>query len=154
MGPARARTRRRQLAAIIAVAATVSPVFNVLTSRATVAEAVQGVMGAIAGVAPGAQATILQSVAMGAMGGAAGGLINGTTSAVLDENTWRGEGNGGLNFLSTVGSSMLTGTVSPLVQQRLAERGVTITEGHDRRVEIIVLTTTRCGPIAVMAGER
>jgi hypothetical protein len=35
------------------------------------AEAVQGVMGAIAGVAPGAQATILQSVAMGAMGGAA-----------------------------------------------------------------------------------
>jgi adenylate cyclase len=46
MGPARARTRRRQLAAIIAVAATVSPVFNVLTSRATVAEAVQGVVDA------------------------------------------------------------------------------------------------------------
>ena len=47
MGPGHARTRRRQLAAIVGVAAAVSPVFNVLTSRATVREAIQGVVDAV-----------------------------------------------------------------------------------------------------------
>ena len=47
MGPGRARTRRRQLSAIIGVAATVTPVFNVLTRQANVREAIQGVVDAV-----------------------------------------------------------------------------------------------------------
>ena len=38
--------------------------------------------------------------------GAAGGLVTGTAAGLLDERTWRGPGNGALNFLSTVGTSM------------------------------------------------
>jgi adenylate cyclase len=44
MGPARARKRRRQLAAIILVACAIAPVFNVLTSEASAREALQGVV--------------------------------------------------------------------------------------------------------------
>ncbi|HZP34993.1 MAG TPA: hypothetical protein VFE48_00725 [Methylomirabilota bacterium] len=47
MGPVAPRTHRRQLAAIVGVAAAVSPVFNVLTSEATVREAIQGVVDAV-----------------------------------------------------------------------------------------------------------
>jgi len=46
MGTARARIRRRQLLAIILVAGGITPVFNVLTSRASLAEVVQGLVDA------------------------------------------------------------------------------------------------------------
>jgi adenylate cyclase len=46
-GSARTRIHRRQLAAIVLVAAVVVPVFNVVTSRPTVAEAVQGLLDAV-----------------------------------------------------------------------------------------------------------
>ena len=46
-GSARARIQRRQLAAIVLVACVVTPVFNVLTSRATLQSAIQGVLDAI-----------------------------------------------------------------------------------------------------------
>src|SRR5688572_7144103 len=46
-GSARTRIHRRQLAAIMLVAAVVVPVFNVVTSRPTVAEAVQGLLDAV-----------------------------------------------------------------------------------------------------------
>lgn len=47
MGTARARIRRRQLVAIVFVACAITPVFNVLTSRASLAEAVQGLVDAV-----------------------------------------------------------------------------------------------------------
>jgi adenylate cyclase len=46
MGTASTRIRLRRLLAITAASATLAPVFNVLTSRATVAEAVQGLVDA------------------------------------------------------------------------------------------------------------
>jgi adenylate cyclase len=46
MATARARIRRRQLAAIVLVMCTVAPVFNVLTDRASLAAAIQGVVDA------------------------------------------------------------------------------------------------------------
>src|SRR5262245_59489354 len=47
MGTARGRIRRRQLMAIVLVACAIAPVFNVLTSRASLAEAVQGLLDAV-----------------------------------------------------------------------------------------------------------
>ena len=47
MGPARARKRRRQLAAIVLVACTIAPVFNVLTSEASAQEAWQGTVDGV-----------------------------------------------------------------------------------------------------------
>src|SRR5215471_11704437 len=47
MGPARARRRRRQLAAIVFVACTIAPVFNVLTSEASAQEAWQGMVDGV-----------------------------------------------------------------------------------------------------------
>jgi adenylate cyclase len=46
-GSARARIQRRQLVAVMLVAAVVVPVFNVVTNRPTVAEAVQGLLDAV-----------------------------------------------------------------------------------------------------------
>jgi adenylate cyclase len=46
-GSARARIQRRQLAAVVLAACVVTPIFNVLTSEATLAEAIQGVVDAI-----------------------------------------------------------------------------------------------------------
>ena len=46
MGPARARIRRRQLLAIILVSGTIAPVFNTLTSEASLREVVQGLIDA------------------------------------------------------------------------------------------------------------
>ena len=46
-GSARARIQRRQLAAIMLVACVVTPVFNVLTNRATLGWAIQGVVDGI-----------------------------------------------------------------------------------------------------------
>ena len=46
-GSARARIQRRQLAAIMLVACVVTPVFNVLTNRATLGSAIQGVVDGI-----------------------------------------------------------------------------------------------------------
>jgi adenylate cyclase len=46
MASARARIRRRQLAAIVLVMCTIAPVFNVLTDRASLAAAIQGVVDA------------------------------------------------------------------------------------------------------------
>ena len=47
MGTAHARIRRRQLATIVLVACAITPVFNVLTSEASVHEAVQGLVDAV-----------------------------------------------------------------------------------------------------------
>ena len=47
MATARARVRWRQLLAIILAACAIAPVFNVLTSRASLGEAVQGVVDAV-----------------------------------------------------------------------------------------------------------
>lgn len=47
MGTARGRIRRRQLVAIILVACVITPIFNVLTSGASLREAVQGVVDAV-----------------------------------------------------------------------------------------------------------
>ena len=47
MGTARARIRRRQLATIVLVACVITPVFNVLTSAASVHQAVQGLVDAV-----------------------------------------------------------------------------------------------------------
>jgi adenylate cyclase len=47
MGTARARIHRRQLAGVMLAAAAITPFFNLLTSRASVAEAVQGVVDAV-----------------------------------------------------------------------------------------------------------
>jgi adenylate cyclase len=47
MATARARIHRRQLVAIVFVACAITPVFNVLTSRASLAEAVQGLVDAV-----------------------------------------------------------------------------------------------------------
>ncbi len=47
MGTARARIRRRQLAAVVLVACAITPVFNVLTSEASVRSAVQGLVDAV-----------------------------------------------------------------------------------------------------------
>jgi adenylate cyclase len=47
MGTARARIHRRQLAGVMLAAATITPFFNLLTSRASVAEAVQGFVDAV-----------------------------------------------------------------------------------------------------------
>jgi len=47
VGTARARIRRRQLAAIILVACAVTPVFNVLTSEASLGSAIQGLIDAV-----------------------------------------------------------------------------------------------------------
>jgi adenylate cyclase len=47
MGTARARVRRRQLLAITLVACAITPVFNVLTSEASLAEVVQGLVDAL-----------------------------------------------------------------------------------------------------------
>jgi len=46
-GSARSRIRRRQLAVVVLFACVVAPIFNVLTSQATLAEAIQGVVDAI-----------------------------------------------------------------------------------------------------------
>src|SRR5713101_6883987 len=46
-GSARARIQRRQLAAIMLVTCIVTPVFNVLTDRATVGAAIQGLVDGI-----------------------------------------------------------------------------------------------------------
>ena len=46
-GSARARIQRRQLVAVMLVAAVVVPVFNVVTNRPTVAAAVQGLLDAV-----------------------------------------------------------------------------------------------------------
>jgi adenylate cyclase len=46
-GSARARIQRRQLVAVMLVAAVVVPVFNVVTTRPTVAQAVQGLLDAV-----------------------------------------------------------------------------------------------------------
>jgi adenylate cyclase len=46
MGPSRARARRRQLGTVVLVTATITPVFNVLTSEASVAEVMQGLVDA------------------------------------------------------------------------------------------------------------
>jgi adenylate cyclase len=47
VGTARARTRRRQLAAIMLVAVVLTPVFNVLTSEASLRSAIQGLVDAV-----------------------------------------------------------------------------------------------------------
>jgi adenylate cyclase len=47
MATARARIRRRQLATIVLAACAITPVFNILTSRASLGEAVQGVVDAV-----------------------------------------------------------------------------------------------------------
>jgi hypothetical protein len=47
VGTARARIRRRQLAAIILVACAITPVFNVLTSEASLGSAIQGLIDAV-----------------------------------------------------------------------------------------------------------
>ena len=47
MATARARIRGRQLAAVVLTASVVTPVFNVLTSRASLGEAVQGLVDAL-----------------------------------------------------------------------------------------------------------
>jgi len=47
MGTARARIHRRQLARVMLAAAAITPFFNLLTSRASLAEAVQGVVDAV-----------------------------------------------------------------------------------------------------------
>jgi adenylate cyclase len=47
MGTARARVRRRQLVAIILVTSAITPVFNVLTSQASLGSALQGVIDAV-----------------------------------------------------------------------------------------------------------
>jgi len=44
MGTARARIRRRQLAAIVLIVCVITPVFNVTTSRATLGSAIQGLL--------------------------------------------------------------------------------------------------------------
>lgn len=46
-GSARARIYRRQIAAVVLVACIVTPIFNVLTSQATLRSAIQGVVDAI-----------------------------------------------------------------------------------------------------------
>jgi len=46
-GSARSRIQRRQLTAVVLFACVVAPIFNVLTSQATLAEAIQGVVDAI-----------------------------------------------------------------------------------------------------------
>jgi adenylate cyclase len=46
-GSARARTQRRQLAAVVLAACIVTPIFNVLTVQATLRSAIQGVVDAI-----------------------------------------------------------------------------------------------------------
>jgi len=47
MTASQARLRIRQLAAVALVASVVTPVFNVLTSAPTLAEAIQGVVDAV-----------------------------------------------------------------------------------------------------------
>jgi len=47
MATARTRIHRRQLAGVMLAAAAITPFFNLLTSRASVAEAVQGVVDAV-----------------------------------------------------------------------------------------------------------
>jgi adenylate cyclase len=47
MGTARARIRRRQLVAVVLVACVITPVFNVLTSEASLRSAMQGVLDAV-----------------------------------------------------------------------------------------------------------
>jgi class 3 adenylate cyclase len=47
MGTARARIRRRQLVAIMLVACAITPVFNVLTSQASLREVIQGLVDAV-----------------------------------------------------------------------------------------------------------
>jgi hypothetical protein len=47
VGTARARIRRRQLATIVLVACVITPVFKVLTSQASVHQAVQGLVDAV-----------------------------------------------------------------------------------------------------------
>jgi len=47
MGTARARIRRRQLVAIILVVSVITPVFNVLTSQASLGSAIQGLLDAV-----------------------------------------------------------------------------------------------------------
>ena len=47
MGTARARIRRRQLVAIVLVACAITPVFNVLTSQASLRSAIQGLVDAV-----------------------------------------------------------------------------------------------------------
>jgi hypothetical protein len=47
MGTARARIRRRQLVGIVLVASVIAPVFNVLTSQASLGSALQGVVDGV-----------------------------------------------------------------------------------------------------------
>ena len=47
MATARTRIHRRQLAGVMLAAAAITPFFNLLTSRASVAEAVQGLVDAV-----------------------------------------------------------------------------------------------------------
>ena len=47
VGTARARIRRRQLATIVLVACVITPVFNLLTSEASLRQALQGLLDAV-----------------------------------------------------------------------------------------------------------
>ena len=62
--------------------------------------------------------------------GAAGGLVSGTAAGLLDERTWRGPGNGALDFLSTVGSSvasnMAGGAAQTLVGSAVGSEGLNL----------------------------
>lgn len=66
--------------------------------------------------APGVGSSFANEMATQLIQGAGQGLIGGIAQGALDEKTWRGPGNGALNFLGAVGSNMVSNMAGSAVQ--------------------------------------
>ncbi|MGE3765578.1 MAG: hypothetical protein AB7L94_25185, partial [Kofleriaceae bacterium] len=66
--------------------------------------------------APGVGGSLVNTMATQVVQGGVGGIISGTASGLMDENTWRGGGNGAANVFKSIGSNMVGGIAGGVIQ--------------------------------------